>query len=169
MFDIGGWEFLVIVVVAIVVIGPKDLPAVVKGVSTWMAKARELAREFRAGLDELSREVELDKIEREVRSSVGADDLHQAANSIRNEIEDAGREIEKSAEPARIVRDEYEEAYTFFEERPDAQPEDLEQARRRKEQHAADEAAAAAIGPRHEVAAETGPPPPAGTGAKPGA
>jgi len=168
MFDIGGWEFLVIVVVAIVVIGPKDLPAVMKAVSTWTAKARELAREFRAGLDELSREVELDKIEREVRSSVGADDLHQAANSIRNEIEDAGREIEKSADPARIARDEYEEAYTFFEERPDAQPEDLEEARRRKEQHAAAEAAAA-VAPRHELGAEAGPPPPVGTGAKPGA
>jgi sec-independent protein translocase protein TatB len=105
MFDIGGWEFLVIVVVAIVVIGPKDLPGVIRSVSQWSAKARELAREFRAGLDELSREVELDKLGSEVRSAVGADELEHAAHSIRNEIEDAGHAIEKSADPDRIARD----------------------------------------------------------------
>ena len=176
MFDIGGWEFLVIVVVAIVVIGPKDLPQVIKSISQWMAKARELAREFRAGLDELSREVELDKLEREVRSSVGADEMGKAVHSIRNEIEDAGREIEHSAEPARIARDEYEEAHSFFEERPEASPEDLEEARRRKAQHEA--AHGSHDGGGHEArppeaggpqaASEIGPPAPPGAGAKPG-
>lgn len=172
MFDIGGWEFLVIVVVAIVVIGPKDLPGVIRGVSQWVAKARELAREFRAGLDELSREVELDKLGDEVRSAVGADELESTANSIRNEIEDAGHAIEKSADPHRIGQDEYEEAYTYFDERPDAlpadlpadvvppdvEPEDHEEARRRQEQHAAEERPAA---PAHEGEATAG--------AKPGA
>jgi sec-independent protein translocase protein TatB len=161
MFDIGGWEFLVIVVVAIVVIGPKDLPHVIKGVSQWMAKARELAREFRAGLDELSREVELDKLEREVRSSVGVDELDKTVHSIRNDVENAGREIERSAEPARIGRDEYEEAHSFFEERPDASPDDLEEARRRKAQHEALHGA-------HDAASEVGPPAPPAAGAKPG-
>lgn len=168
MFDIGGWEFLVIVVVAIVVIGPKDLPGVIRGVSQWVAKARELAREFRAGLEELSREVELDKLGSEVRSAVGADELERTANSIRNEIEDTGRTIEQSADPNRIARDEYEEAYSYFDEKPDAlpadvvppdvEPEDHEEARRRQEQRTADEAAAAPA-PGGDAAA----------GAKPGA
>lgn len=172
MFDIGGWEFLVIVVVAIVVIGPKDLPHVIRGVSQWMAKARELAREFRSGLDELSREVELDKLQREVRSSVGADELHETVHSIRSDIEDAGREIEHSADPTRIARDEYEEAHNFFEERPDASPEDLEEARRRKAQHEAALGSHEAGGHEagaHEAPSEVGPPAPPGAGAKPGA
>ena len=58
MFDIGGWEFLVIAILAIIVIGPKDLPATVRIVSQWARKARGLAREFQSGLDEMAREAD---------------------------------------------------------------------------------------------------------------
>ena len=56
MFDIGGWEFLVVIVIAIIVIGPKDLPGTIRTVTGWIRKARELAREFQSGLDDLARE-----------------------------------------------------------------------------------------------------------------
>jgi Tat protein translocase TatB subunit len=136
MFDIGGWEFLVIVVVGLIVIGPKDLPAAVKVISGWVAKARDLAREFRGGLDELAREVELDKIENEVRTSLAADDVEQSVNSIRKDIEDAGSDLKRSADPNLRTLDEYEEAYTYFEETDGLSDNEEEEARKRAVQSA---------------------------------
>lgn len=89
MFDIGGWEFLVIVVIAIIVIGPKDLPATIRTVGGWVRKARELAREFQSGLDDLARETELDNVRNDIQSNLGLDEVKNAGNSIRSEIEHA--------------------------------------------------------------------------------
>ena len=50
MFDIGGWEFLIVIVIAIIVIGPKDLPGAIRTVTGWIRRARELAREFQSGI-----------------------------------------------------------------------------------------------------------------------
>ena len=71
MFDIGGWEFLIIVIVAIVIIGPKDLPGMIRSVTGWVRKARELAREFQSGIDDLAQEVELEKIGEEFKNDIG--------------------------------------------------------------------------------------------------
>jgi sec-independent protein translocase protein TatB len=87
MFDIGGWEFLVIIVVAIVVIGPKDLPATIRTVTGWIRRARELARDFQSGLDDLAREAELDGVKNDIQSGLGLEDMRDTGNSIRNEIE----------------------------------------------------------------------------------
>ncbi len=87
MFDIGGWEFLVIALLAIIIIGPKDLPAAVRTVTTWARKARALASDFRSGLDDIAREVELDKVQDQIRDGLGGDDLTASVNSIRDEIE----------------------------------------------------------------------------------
>ena len=84
MFDIGGWEFLVIAVLAIVIIGPKDLPTTVRTLTGWVRRARELARDFQSGLDEVAREVELD----EIKNTVSLDDI-AGGNSIRKSIENA--------------------------------------------------------------------------------
>jgi sec-independent protein translocase protein TatB len=89
MFDIGGWEFLVIVVLAIVVIGPKDLPGAIRNVTGWIRRARELARDFQSGLDDIARETELDKVQQDIRESIDGDGIGNAANSIRKDIEDA--------------------------------------------------------------------------------
>ncbi len=60
MFDIGWSEMMVIATLALIVIGPKDLPRVLKSVSYWVRKARSLAREFQSGVDEMIREADLD-------------------------------------------------------------------------------------------------------------
>lgn len=65
MFDIGWTELLVIGVVALLVIGPKDLPIVLKTVGAWVRKARAMAREFQSGVDDLIREAELDQLKKE--------------------------------------------------------------------------------------------------------
>ena len=66
MFDIGWQELLVIGVVALIVIGPKDMPTAIRAVSRWAAKARALAREFQQGIDEVVREAELQDVKKQI-------------------------------------------------------------------------------------------------------
>lgn len=64
MFDIGSTELLLIVIVAIIVIGPKDLPRALYKVGQVVGKARGMARHFRSGIDAMVREVELEELEK---------------------------------------------------------------------------------------------------------
>ncbi len=59
MFDIGGIELLIIGIIALVVVGPKELPRLVRSVSDVFRKLKGLSREFRSGLDDLAREVDV--------------------------------------------------------------------------------------------------------------
>ena len=64
MFDIAPSELLLVAVVALVVIGPKDLPKALRVVGYWVGKARGVARQFRSGFDEMVREAELEEMEK---------------------------------------------------------------------------------------------------------
>ena len=66
MLDIGWSEMLVIAVVAILIVGPKDLPRALRAVGKWMGKARAMARDFQNSLDDIAREAELDEIKKQV-------------------------------------------------------------------------------------------------------
>ncbi len=62
MFDIAGTELLLIVVIAVIVVGPKDLPKMMRGMGRWARKIRAASSEFRRQFDQLAREAELDEI-----------------------------------------------------------------------------------------------------------
>ena len=64
MFDVAPTELLLVAIVALVVIGPKDLPHVLRVLGQWVAKARNVARQFRSGFDEMVREAELAEMEK---------------------------------------------------------------------------------------------------------
>ena len=64
MFDIASSEFLLVMLVALVVIGPKDLPRVLSAVGKWVGKARGVAAQFRSGFDDMVRESELADLEK---------------------------------------------------------------------------------------------------------
>lgn len=64
MFDIGASELLLIVIVAIVVIGPKDLPLALRTAGRWIGKVRRISGHFRSGLETMIREAELEEMER---------------------------------------------------------------------------------------------------------
>ncbi len=68
MFEIGWTELLLVAVVAIVVIGPKDLPRVMRMVGQWTAKTKRMARDFQGQFNEALREAELDGVRRDVES-----------------------------------------------------------------------------------------------------
>jgi len=73
MFDIGWSELLLIAVVTVIVVGPKDLPRALRTVGQWAAKVRAVAREFQGSIDEMIRESELDELRRETQSIVNLD------------------------------------------------------------------------------------------------
>jgi len=62
MLDIGSWEFLLVIMLGIMVIGPKELPGVIRTVGLWVRRAKDLAREFQGGLEEIARDTEFDKL-----------------------------------------------------------------------------------------------------------
>ena len=63
MFDIGASELLVIVIVAILVIGPKDMPKALRTAGRWIGKLRRMSNHFRAGIDEVVRQAEIEEME----------------------------------------------------------------------------------------------------------
>ena len=64
MFDIGAAELLVIIIVAVIVIGPKDLPLAMRVAGRWIGKARRVSAHFRSGIDTMVREAELADMEK---------------------------------------------------------------------------------------------------------
>lgn len=64
--SLGFNEIIILGILALVVVGPKDLPLLFRKIGRWTAKLRGMAQEFRTGFDELAREAELDELKREV-------------------------------------------------------------------------------------------------------
>jgi sec-independent protein translocase protein TatB len=64
MFDVAPSEFMLVAALALLVIGPKDLPKVMRVVGKWVGKARAVAGQFRSGFDNMVREAELEEMEK---------------------------------------------------------------------------------------------------------
>ena len=65
---IGATELLLIGIIALIVVGPKDLPLLMRRVGQFMGKARRMAADFRASFDEMARQSELDELRKEVEA-----------------------------------------------------------------------------------------------------
>lgn len=65
MFDIGAPELLLIGIIALLVVGPKDLPRLLRTVGNWVGKARATARHFRTGVDAMIREAEMEEMQKQ--------------------------------------------------------------------------------------------------------
>ena len=67
MFGVDSTEFVIVAVLALIFIGPKDLPKVMRAVGYWVGRARGMARHFTAGLETMMREAELEEMEKRWR------------------------------------------------------------------------------------------------------
>ena len=96
MFDISWSEFLLIGVVALIVIGPKELPAVMRTIGQWTRKVRGMASEFQNQFQEAIREAEMTDLKKEV------DDLAQDVKNfdplkdVRADMESMGEDVKRS-------------------------------------------------------------------------
>lgn len=91
MFDIGWSELLVIGIVALVVIGPKDLPKVLRALGSMMAKVRSMANEFQGQFQDAMREAELADLKKQAENLAST-----AQNAIQNPMQSIESEIQKS-------------------------------------------------------------------------
>jgi len=82
MFDIAWGEFVVIAVVALIVIGPKELPAVLRAIGQWTTKIRRMASEFQSQFQEALREAEMADLKKEV------DSLNDTAKGFTSQFDD---------------------------------------------------------------------------------
>lgn len=82
MFDIGWQEIFVIAVLALIVIGPKDLPRALKTVTGVIRKMKGMARDFQSGMDDIVRESELMDMKKQIEAETGGDLRKEIENSI---------------------------------------------------------------------------------------
>src|SRR5947209_17335191 len=102
MFDIGWSELVVIAVVALIAIGPKELPGVLRMVGQWMGKARKMAAEFQGQFQEAMREAEMADLKKsfdEVREAASGLTSGGIMTSLQKDVSDALRidDVEKPA------------------------------------------------------------------------
>ncbi len=101
MFDIGATELLMIVVVAVVVIGPKDLPLALRTAGRWIGKMRRVSAHFRSGLDAMVREAELDEMQKEWdRRNAEIMKQHPSVDPATGQLAHPAAEVEASPPPA---------------------------------------------------------------------
>src|SRR6266850_1052401 len=102
MFDIGWSELVVIAVVALIAIGPKELPGVLRMVGQWMGKARKMASEFQGQFQEAMREAEMADLKKsfdEVKEAATGFTSNNVMTSLQKDVGDALRidDIDKPA------------------------------------------------------------------------
>ena len=99
MFDLGFTELLVIGVVALIVVGPKDLPILFRNVGRWVGKARGMAREFSSAMNEAADQAGVNEIRK---------DLNTVTNPVRTAVDGvnkAARDAAQSLDPTKYDPD----------------------------------------------------------------
>jgi len=107
MFGIDSPELLVIAVVALVVIGPKELPNLLRTWGKWMSQMRGMASEFRGHVDEMVRQSELDEVKKQLEGSAGGLDLQSLdpTKQIKQHLQEGMAEGDKAWAEAKSTLD----------------------------------------------------------------
>ncbi|MFZ1922277.1 MAG: Sec-independent protein translocase protein TatB [Xanthobacteraceae bacterium] len=101
MFDISWTEFLLIGVVALIVIGPKELPGVMRTLGQYTRKARSMAADFQNQFQEAMREAEMADLKKQVDDMASDIKNYDPLKEVRSDFDSMGKDFEKSlAEPS---------------------------------------------------------------------
>ena len=98
MFDISWTEFLLIGVVALIVIGPKELPAVLRMLGQWTRRVRSMAADFQGQFQEAMREAEMADLKKQVDDIAHDIKSYDPLKDVRSDVEAAGKDIQSSLE-----------------------------------------------------------------------
>lgn len=114
MFDIGATELLLLIVVTILVIGPKDMPLALRTLGRWVGKMRKMSAQFRSGFDSIVREAELEDMEKKWKAQ-NEKIMREHPEGVPAEMEPTGAfpsdiPPDKAAELRRIAEQEREQA-----------------------------------------------------------
>lgn len=123
----GGGELFVLVVLAIIIVGPKDLPKMMRTVGQVIGQARSMAKDFQRSFDEMGREVELNELREEINSLKSANPMADVQKELRGVDRDLRAPEEIKAAKMKAVSDldaDQESANSIAPPRPAAvQPE----------------------------------------------
>lgn len=99
MFDLFAWQHIVIMlVVALIVVGPKDLPRLMHMAGKWAGKARNMASEFRKSFDEMARQAELDELRKEIEDLKKNNPVSDMMNSVSAVNDDLTKQVDSAIE-----------------------------------------------------------------------
>ncbi len=98
MFDISWTEFLLIGVVALIFIGPKELPAVLRTLGQWTRRIRSMAADFQGQFQEAMREAEMADLKKQVDDIAHDIKSYDPLKDVRTDVEAAGKDIQSSLE-----------------------------------------------------------------------
>ena len=96
MFDISWTEFLLIGIVALIVIGPKELPAVMRSLGQWTRKIRSLAADFQNQFHEAMREAEMADLKKQVDDMASDIKTYDPLKDVRADVEAIGKDLNES-------------------------------------------------------------------------
>jgi len=103
MFDIGWGELVVIGIVALIAIGPKELPTVLRTLGQYMGKVRRMASEFQGQFQEAMREAELVELKKQ------AEDLKSSVSDLGNSVSDIGK-LDPLADTQKQIESAFDDA-----------------------------------------------------------
>ena len=122
MFDLGWSELFIIAAITLIVVGPKEIPRVLRTVTLWIRRIREMARDFQSGIDDIAREAELDDIKKQLAEAEDFDlektieDTVDPHGELSNSIQDVAEPVDQAksmteeaaqaVEPDDVVADE---------------------------------------------------------------
>jgi sec-independent protein translocase protein TatB len=106
MFDISWTEFLLIGIVALIVIGPKELPGVLRTLGQYTRKVRSMAAEFQGQFQEAMREAEMADLKKQVDEMAHDFKHYDPLKDVRDDVEAMGKDIERSFDGSPAAKSE---------------------------------------------------------------
>ena len=100
MFELGWQELIILMLIALIVVGPKDLPRIVKTAGQWMGKARGYARDFQRTIEEAADATEIDAIKKEIDEankelSTARRDVNEGADAVKRDVAESTDSMNK--------------------------------------------------------------------------
>lgn len=128
--QVGIAEFLLLAAVALIVVGPKDLPVMMRRLGQFVAKGRAMAREFQNAFDDIARQAELDELRKEIEDLKRNNALTEARDSLKAVEADINAAVMRGESPHAFEQDIEPESDAAGEEaeaeaedtRPEAKP-----------------------------------------------
>ena len=104
----GFQEFLLLAIVALVVVGPDDLPMMMRKIGQWVGKVRAMAREFQSAFDDIAKQAELDELRQEIEDLKRDNVLKQASDELKDVEDSINAEVMRADQSSKPPKTEPE-------------------------------------------------------------
>jgi len=99
----GLSEFLIVAIVALIVVGPKDLPLMMRRLGQFVARGRAMANEFRSAFDDIAKQAELDELRKEIEDLKRENALIEAVEDLKSVERDINEQVMRESAPSETV------------------------------------------------------------------